>query len=152
MVSESFPVSTNCTCVTCVQQIAFPLGLSDLERFNQRQLRYPTIVLLQLTLGSTAFEPTRYFSFLQDSFAFLRSNRSHNRATREGKSLPSDPIDPSCIFFLIKTHDPAQNHANSNIIYRFVPIPAEGKALLPIVFEGSIISSVPKTMEFSTDY
>lgn len=85
-VSESFPVSTNCTCATRVQQIAFPLGLSDLERFNQRQLRYPTIVLLQLTLGWTAFEPT---SFFLPRFLFpprTQFNRFHNRATRTKKS------------------------------------------------------------------
>lgn len=82
--------------MTCVQQIAFPLGLSDLERFNQRQLRYPTIVLLQLTLARTAsFKPS---SFLQDFFPFLQSNRSHNRA----RSPSNQSIARLFFFFKLK--------------------------------------------------
>lgn len=133
--------------MTCVQQIAFPLGLSDLERFNQRQLRYPTIVLLQLTLAP--LEPLRSNQpsfFLQDFFPFLQSNRSHNRA----RSSSNQSI--ARLFFFFKSHA----LANSNTIHRFVRTPAEGRRHYwrgtPIVFQGSIISSVAKTMEFSTDY
>lgn len=55
-------------------------------------------------------------SFLQDFFPFLQSNRSHNRA----RSSSNQSIARLFFFFLIKTHDPTQNHALSPIPILFI--------------------------------